>query len=268
MMTFFLICACFPLSGLVFHLLTKKYLNPYKLTFIFGKKGSGKSTLLTRFAIEYQKKGWNVYSTEPIPGCYLIDYKDIGVAYFPPNSCIIIDEVGMIWDNRNFKTFPPHVRDYFKLQRHHKHTVIMASQTFDVDKKIRDLADNMYLVENKFRVFTYAKRILRRVVLIEAQAGKNGESRIDENLVFDSLLWFWCGSRKLTFIPKYAVLFNSFSLEKLLEKPFEKLPDRKPLTARDVIRRSPSFIKKEAKWAGRRVKNFLFNKILRSVIRY
>lgn len=53
----------------------------------------------------------------------------------------------MIWDNRGFKNFPTEVRDYFKLQRHYKHVVILASQTFDVDKKIRDLADD--------RKFTY-----------------------------------------------------------------------------------------------------------------
>ena len=95
----------------------------------------------------------------------------------------IIDEVGIIWDNRGFKNFPSEVRDYFKLQRHYKHVVILASQTFDVDKKIRDLADDqtfdvdkkirdladeMYLVSKKFRVFSYAKKILRKTVLVEA----------------------------------------------------------------------------------------------------
>ncbi len=28
------------------------------------------------------------------------------------HSCIIVDEVGMIWDNRNFKNFKPEVRDF------------------------------------------------------------------------------------------------------------------------------------------------------------
>ena len=42
-----------PTFLIVFHLFTKKYLNPYKLIFIFGKKGSGKSTLLTKYALDY-----------------------------------------------------------------------------------------------------------------------------------------------------------------------------------------------------------------------
>ena len=207
---------------LIYHKLTFHYLNPYKLIFIFGKKGSGKSTLLTKMALSYQKKGRPVYSTEDIPGTYKIDYNDIGFTFFPPNAVIIIDEVGMIWDNRNFKNFKPEVRDYFKLQRHYKHTVILASQTFDVDIKIRNLADEMYLVDKKFRVFSYAKKILRQTVLVKSSA--EAPAKIDEDLVFDSLLFFWAGSRKLTFIPKYAPYFDSFVTPELRHKEFERAP--------------------------------------------
>ena len=35
----------------VFDKATRKYLNPYKLIFVFGKKGSGKTTYLTKIAI-------------------------------------------------------------------------------------------------------------------------------------------------------------------------------------------------------------------------
>ena len=214
-----------PTFLIVFHVFTKKYLNPYKLIFIFGKKGSGKSTLLTKYALDYLKKGWNVYSTEHCPGTYQISYQDIGVKKIPPNSVVIVDEVGMIWDSRNFKNFPSHVRDYFKLQRHYKHVVILASQTFDVDKKIRDLADEMYLVNKRFRVFSYAKKILRKTVLVESKYSKDGDSKISEDLEFDSLLFFWAGSRKFTFIPKYIKYFDSFKVPELKEKVFEKVPD-------------------------------------------
>ena len=33
----------FFVAAYLFHIATKKYLNPYKLTMVFGKKGSGKS---------------------------------------------------------------------------------------------------------------------------------------------------------------------------------------------------------------------------------
>lgn len=230
MFLFFVFIFVFIAFLMVFHLLTKQYLNPYKLIMIFGKKGSGKSTLLTKLAIEHQRLGWSVYCTEPIIGCYKIDYTDIGYIQFPENSCILIDEVGMIWDNRNFKSFDSKVRDWFKLQRHYKCKVYLFSQTFDVDKKIRDLVDEMYLVEKKFRVFSYSKRILKKMVLNKSTA--DSPSRIDENLEFDSILFFWCGSRKFTYIPKYIPYFDSFNAPRLLDKEFDrvsvKIPVRMP----------------------------------------
>lgn len=219
----FFVFVVFPVSFVFYHLRTRKYLNPYKLIFIFGKKGSGKSTLLTKYALDYLKRGWNVYSTEKCPGTFQIRPEDVGRVQFPPRSVIIVDEVGMIWADRDFKNFPREVRDYFKLQRHYKHIVILASQTFDVDKKIRDLADEMYLVTKKFRVFSYAKKILRQTVLVEATG--QSPSKIDENLVFDSLFLFWAGSRKFTYIPKYTKYFDSFKVPELKERSFEKVPE-------------------------------------------
>lgn len=206
----------------VYHFLTRKYVNPYKLTMVFGKKGSGKSTLLTKLALSYLKKGYTVYSTEEIPGVKLISASDIGYTEFDPGSVVLIDEVGMIWDNRNFKNFDTAVRDWFKLQRHRKIRVYLFSQTFDIDKKIRDLTDEMYLVEKKFRVFSYAKRILKRTVLNKSTA--ESPSKIDEDLVFDSIFLFWAGSRRFTFIPRYAKYYNSFECPPLKAREFETVP--------------------------------------------
>ena len=47
---------------LVFDLKTRKYLNPYKLYLVFGKKGSGKSTYLVKLAKKHLKKHWLVYT--------------------------------------------------------------------------------------------------------------------------------------------------------------------------------------------------------------
>ena len=63
-MIFLIFCLCFPLFCLLFHKSTCKFLNPYKLIFVFGKKGSGKSTLLQKLSFQYACKGWTVYSTE------------------------------------------------------------------------------------------------------------------------------------------------------------------------------------------------------------
>lgn len=222
---FWIICLGVLVFLVCFHLCTKKYLNPYKLIFIFAKKGQGKSTLLTKMALDHLHRGWTVYSTEPIPGCYLIDPQDIGYYEFPWHSLVVIDEIGMIWDNRNFKSFSPAVRDWFKLQRHRGIKVICASQSFDVDKKIRDLADDMYLLTKKFRVFSYGKRILKILDIVQATGDNQSESRIVDQLKFDSLLFFWAGSRTLTFIPHWTKYFDSFSAPPLDEKDFPCVPD-------------------------------------------
>ena len=156
---------------------------------------------------------------------------------FPEHSVIIIDEVGMIWDNRQFKNFKPEVRDWFKLQRHYKVKVVMASQTFDVDKKLRDLCDSMFLLEKKFRVFSYGKRIIRKLTIIEAS--DMAESRITDSLAFDSLFFFWAGSRTLTFIPHWAPYFDSFSAPALPEGDFQYIPPIDEVKRKDWL---PIFI--------------------------
>lgn len=226
----------------IFHVSTKKYLNPYKLTMVFGKKGSGKSTFLVKTAVEHLLLGWNVYSNVDMPFCYKISDEDIGFKHIPENSVLLLDEVGMIWDNRHFKTFKTEVRDWFKLQRHYKVKVFLFSQTFDIDKKLRDLTDEMYLVERRLRVFSYGKRILKRITLVEA--GMQGESRIDENLKFDSLLFFWCGSRKFTYIPKYIKYFDSFDAPTLEGKEYEYLDTYEFNKLKKKINRSQKKYKK------------------------
>lgn len=206
----------------VYHFTTRKYLNPYKLTMVFGKKGSGKSTLMVRLAYKYLSKGWNVYCTERLDGCYYVDYNDIGFCNIPPNSVLLIDEVGMVWDNRQYKNFKSEVRDWFKLQRHYKVKVYLFSQTFDIDKKLRDLTDDMYLCCNLFRVFSWAKRIRRRTILTKPFG--DSPARIDEELKFD-LLCFWpFGSRILTFIPKYSRYFDSHACPELKSKDWPYNP--------------------------------------------
>ena len=96
-------------------------------------------------ALAYQKKGWKVYCDREVPECYMFHTSDFGKILFPPNSLVLVDEVGLVWDNRNYKSFPEHVKVYFKYQRQYRNTAYLFSQSFDVDKKIRDLTDHLTL---------------------------------------------------------------------------------------------------------------------------
>lgn len=184
----------------------RKYNNPYKLYMIFGKKGSGKTTYLCKIALRYKKKGYTVYTNVQdmcIDGVRIIDPETLGEFVPEPMSCVLLDEVGMLYDNRNFKNFRPEVRDFFKLQRHYKVVVYLASQSFDIDKKLRDLTDRMYLVSAVTSWLSLVRPISKKIGLVEASS--QGESRIVENLKF-MLFTKW----RFTFIPQYVKYFDSF----------------------------------------------------------
>lgn len=210
---------------IVFHITTKKFLNPYKLIMVFGKKGSGKTALMAKIAVQNLKRKKVVFSNIHIPGTYLFNDSDIGRYEFPEKAIILLDEAGMTYDNREYKSFKPEVRDWFKLQRHYKNTVYLFSQTFDIDKKLRDLTDEMYLIEKRLRVFSYAKRINKRIVLNKSTA--DSPSKIDEDMIFDSFLLFLFGSRRFTFIPRYVKYFDSFTRPPMNKKEYEYTPPLK-----------------------------------------
>ena len=192
-----------------------KYKNPYKLIMVFGKKGSGKTTFLVKTAYRFIRKGRPVYSTVYVPGAYMFDVNNIGRMDFPRNSVIFIDEVGMIWDNRNYKQFRTDVRDYFKLQRHYGHTVYLFSQTFDIDVKLRNLTDSMYLVRCYMGWLSVARKIKRDIMLVEPTA--ESEARIADSLTFEPLLLSLFGAKTIqfTYIPKWTKLFDSYEAPKL-----------------------------------------------------
>ena len=80
----------------------------------------------------------------------------------------------------------------------------MNSQSFDVDKKIRDVTDSMILQTAIGNVFTLSRPIRRSVALVEATA--QADSRIADNLKFEPLhRW------RLYFMPKYFKYVESFN---------------------------------------------------------
>lgn len=219
----YLILALFPFAA-AFVIYTRKFLNPYKLIMVFGKKGSGKTTLITKLSQNYLKKGRLVYSTIDIPGCRTFDVTDIGRYNLPEESILFIDEVGMIWDNRDYKNFRTDVRDWFKLQRHNRVSVYLFSQTFDVDVKLRNLTDYMYLVQNHFGVLSIARKIKRGIVIVNPDG--QSEARIADSLEFEPFILtvFGLRSQIWTWIPAWTRYFNSFELPEKPPMPYTQIP--------------------------------------------
>lgn len=181
--------------------------SPYRLYMIFGKKGSGKSSYLSKLALRYSKRGWTCYTNMDdmcVAGVRLIDPAKLGELVPEPHSVVLLDEVGMLYDNRNYKDFKPAVRDFFKLQRHYQCIVYLASQSYDIDKKLRDLTDGMFLCTS-VGPLGIVRPIVKKIGLTDASS--LGESRIVDNLKFR-----WIFAWRFTWLPRYARYFQSFAL--------------------------------------------------------
>lgn len=218
MMTFLGLIVCVLVVVLGFF--SVRYRNDYKLVMVFGRKGCGKTTYLTKLSFKYLRAGRPVYTTEYIPGTFHIDPKDVGRYWFPPESVLLIDEVGMIYDNRKYKDFSDCVRDYYKLQRHYKNTVYLFSQNFDIDVKLRNLTDHMIMLHNYFNCISVGKKIILRQTIIKASS--MAEARIADDLVL--LPFIMPGARTFTWIPSYHKYFDSFAAPKLPAKDWQIVP--------------------------------------------
>lgn len=195
-----------------------KYRNPYSLTAVIGKKGSGKTTLITKLTQRYLSKGWKVYSTTPTPGAYLFDPQDFGKISFDANSVIFVDEIGIIFDNRNFASFGKDKTKFFKLQRHYRVKVFVFSQAMDFDIKIRNLCDSIYLVRTWFNVLSVARKVNRSITIVHPVG--DGESRLADDLDWCPLILAPFGGLMLTWIPHWIRYFDSFEAPELAQGTF------------------------------------------------
>lgn len=214
-----LICLFLFLLG-IFVYLNYRYSNPYKLIFVFGKKGAGKSCYMVRQMHRHLRRGWHVYTDMDdirIPGVRIISLKDLQTFRPEPRSLLCLDEVGISMDNRQHGTFPPGLRDFFKYARKMQLKIIMNSQAFDVDKKVRDTTDGMLLLQSLGSIFCIARPIRRSIVL--TQPSGESESRIADLLRFAFPLdW------RIYYMPAYFRYFDS-----------RAMPPREEITYTEVV---------------------------------
>lgn len=222
MFVFFFIAVCGAFCAVSF--LQRKFVSPYTLTYIFGLKGAGKSTFMLKMMLKDMRNGWQIYTNMTdvdLPGVHIFDTEEL-VSHAPPSgSSLYIDEAGLLWDNRAFKEFSKGYTEYFKLQRKYKNKVTINSQALDVDKKIRDLVDRMYLMTNLFGCIGIARPLKRTIKVLEAQG--NSESRLAMNLTFEGITkscFFW--------MPRYWKYFDSFQAPVRSAMKFSIVPGEPP----------------------------------------
>lgn len=195
------------------------------ITCFFGLPGCGKSTMLAKIAAKELRriqKGKSPYervlSNYYIAGCDKLDFSKIGQVDMS-KSLILIDEISLDADSRDFKNFSHELKQFFILHRHYGVDIVYATQQYDgVDRKIRELTHNLYYMK-KLGQITYATAIYRKITITE-------ESDIKMGYIFPTLIKIlfdfrhnveWC------YRPKYYRYFDSFeapSLTKIDFKPW------------------------------------------------
>lgn len=141
------------------------------IKFFFGSPGAGKTTTAVRDLKKLQKRNaYDYYFTNfetTIPGVCVCDLDKIGEWTFPPHSVVFIDEAGIKYNNRKYKTLPQAAIEWFKLSRHYKVDIYLYSQGLDVDITLFRLCHEYWYLR-KLGPFTLCREI-RKFVHIDQE---------------------------------------------------------------------------------------------------
>lgn len=148
------------------------------ITGYFGVPGCGKTTILTALAqkeLRRIRKGKSPYkhvvTNFYCEGCEKFNVPDLGIYKFD-HALILIDEITLDVDSRDFKKFNKGLKDFFVLHRHLHNDIIYFCQDFErVDKTIRDMTFDLWYLKKSIvpflQDFTVAKRIFRNININE-----------------------------------------------------------------------------------------------------
>lgn len=139
------------------------------ITIYFGSPGAGKTTMAVRNIIKKRKRYAYTFANF---GCKCADFDDVSLVglgqwTFPAGSLIQVDEAGIEYNNRKFKSLPQETIQWFKLHRHYGCDLDVWSQSWeDMDVTLRRLADRLYYIR-RFGPFTMIRRVYKRVTINE-----------------------------------------------------------------------------------------------------
>lgn len=190
----------------------------------FGNPGSGKTTQAVKDALRVMRKvrrktkfGYkHAFCNFPqtAHGVVSCNFDGIGEWTFPANSYVALDEAGIEFNNRAYKTLPKAAIKWFKLHRHYRVDVAVFSQSWeDMDVTIRRLADRLWHMR-KIGPWTLCRRVYKYTMVDE------NTHQIIDGYRMASFLWLlvfplqWLGltsvNFKLTFRPFYYKYFNTY----------------------------------------------------------
>ncbi len=192
----------------------------------FGRPGCGKTTLVCKMLKQKQEHYSSVWSNvrNAVPGHnFYTDLEDLGEYTIPWNAYLAVDEAGIQYNNRSFKTLPKSAIKWFKLHRHFGVDIDMFSQSWeDTDITIRRLTDELWYC---YRIgpWTLCRRVYKRIMVDQ------NTHQIVDGYSMPNFLWLlvwplWklklCDAKfMLTFRPFYYKYFDSWERMELPEYP-------------------------------------------------
>lgn len=205
---------------------------------VFGLPGMGKTSFLTKCAqTNLRGKSFmglpvhgKVFTNFECAGCLKLDFDKLGIYHFE-DSLILIDEIMLLADSRDFKTFPAHLKYFFSHHRHFNCTVLYCSQYWtDCDKRIRGVTDRYYLITcSAFLPVSYIKPILRHFDVAQGTI-------FDGYTLGPPITW------KFVWRPRWYQYFDSYTqkelkpLDELVEWTFDDLPPTPPSLRQRIVR--------------------------------
>lgn len=211
------------------------------LRVFFGSPGVGKSTLAVKMAKKSRKRYAHTYLNfyHQVPNCRVCSVDNLGEWTFPVNSYILVDEAGITYNSRKFKTLPQETIQWYKLHRHYGCDVDVFSQSWDdMDITLRRLAVELWYMV-KIGPFTICRKVFKRTTV-----DKQTQQIIDGYRMAHvlTILLPWLHNWMLTFRPFYYKYFDSWTRPALAVRDFAdtEIPFPKRLTAREYIRSIPS----------------------------
>lgn len=195
------------------------------ITGYFGVPGCGKTTILTSIAqkeLRRIRRGRSRYdhvvTNFYCKGCECFNVQDLGDYKFE-RCLILIDEITLDVDSRDFKRFSKGLKDFFTLHRHCFNDIVYFCQDFErVDKTIRDLTFDLWYVSKSvfpvFRNFSVCKRIFRNININEYTSELTLGYRFAK--IFE-LLFSRC--KKVVFRPRWYKYFDSYDPLQLGNRP-------------------------------------------------
>lgn len=188
------------------------------IRYFVGVPGSGKTTIAAKLLKSQLKRKFfkkSKFSYDYLFANYenslsnFVDVQDLASYILPENSYLQIDEGGIEFNSRQFKSLSHNIIEYFKLLRHYGVDADLFSQTWDdVDKQLRDLASEIWLIR-RIGPISFARCVYKRVGIDETthqlQYQHYWRSVLFQLLPFQPKQFIFC------FRPLYYKYFDSFS---------------------------------------------------------